>query len=191
LARKNKARFAALGILSHGPASGYDMKIMMQRSTDNFWKEGDASIYPILKQLLKEKLITLNIAKTKSPRQKKIYTITKSGMEILQDWLKQYPEPSPSRNELLLKVFFGWNVDSKITIEHIEKFRGQIETTVRKYRSLNLAAKAKNSKLSNQEVFQFLTLRAGIVVSEACLQWCDESLQLLNKSKNIKPRGNK
>lgn len=178
MARSNKTRYALLGILSMGPASGYDIKLMMQKSTDYFWKEGDASIYPILKQLLKEKLVIVKLCNAKSGKPKKIYTITKAGKNMLRDWLMRESEPNPVRNELLLKVFFGWNADLAVIIDHVHHFANQIEKRLNRYRSLSLS-KANPAKLGSVELYQYLTLRAGILNTEANLKWCDEAIQLL------------
>jgi DNA-binding PadR family transcriptional regulator len=50
MAKPNKTRYALLGFLLMQDATGYDIKKLMERSTNNFWRETDSSIYPILKQ---------------------------------------------------------------------------------------------------------------------------------------------
>lgn len=187
MARLNKTRYALLGALSNGPASGYDIKIMMEQSTGHFWKESDASIYPILKQLLKEELVNLNVVNAESGKPKKVYAITDNGSHALHEWLLNDPDPSPNRNELLLKVFFGWNAKPNVTINHIKNFRHKVEVTLNKYLSSNLAKKASSiTDLTQPELYRFLTLKAGIRYSESVLKWCDDALQLLTK--NIKDK---
>ena len=107
MAKATKTRYALLGILTFGPSSGYDIKKSMENSTDHFWREGDGSIYPILKQLLDEGLVTCELANTESDKPKKVYTITSDGQQELEDWLVEDPILLPQRNELMLKVFFG------------------------------------------------------------------------------------
>jgi len=186
MARLNKTRYALLGFLSMGPASGYDIKIRMEQSTEHFWKEGDASIYPILKQLLQEKLVSLKMANTETSKPKKIYAITASGRKVLQAWLMKYPEPSQKRNELLLKVFFGWNAVPTVTINHLKQFHQKTELTLNKYRSSTLAKKAASSKLTSAELYRFLTLKAGIAYCETGLKWCEDVLHLLTTFNNKK-----
>jgi DNA-binding PadR family transcriptional regulator len=181
MARINKTRYALLGVLSMGPASGYDIKTIMTKSTDHFWKEGDASIYPILSQLLKEKLVRLKLPNTKSNKPKKIYTITSAGKKILQEWLKKEPEPAQVRSELMLKIFFGGNVESEITINHLQTFRNKIVKNLSQYRNSELLTKAKTASLDRLECNRYLALKAGIAHAEAGIKWIDEALGLLNQ----------
>lgn len=178
---KTKTRYALLGILSTGAASGYDIKKMMEQSTDHFWREGDGSIYPILKLLLEEGMVTCEIGNKNSDKPKKIYTITSDGEQELQDWLKDEPVVYQHRLELLLKIFFGWNVDTSITIQHIEKFRQKIISEQAKYKNYDPTLCNPDAKVpyTGAKLYQFITQRAGIMHSETSLKWCDEALRLL------------
>ncbi len=178
MARSNKTRFALLGILSMRPASGYEIKKMMQQSTNHFWREGDSSIYPILKQLLDEGMVSCEVINIESDKPKKVYTLTDEGYGELQDWLAEDPILFQSRNELLLKVFFGWNVETQITVKHIEKFRNNVKTMLDKYQ--DTAKKFSIGKPFGDTLYRFLTLKAGIIYSEASIQWCNDAIKMLN-----------
>lgn len=178
MAKINNTRYAVLGMLSLAPASGYEIKKMMERSTDHFWREGDSSIYPVLKQLLKEGMVSCEVSNADSDKPKKVYTITEDGQRELQDWLVKEPILFQSRNELLLKVFFGWNVSKEITIKHIEKFRHNVKAMLEYQESIKKLFLL--NKLTNDKLYRFLTLNAGIIYSEASLQWCDFTIEMLN-----------
>lgn len=179
MARSNKSRYALLGILSLEAASGYDIKKRMAQSTNYFWREGDSSIYPILKQLLEEGMVSCKIHNIESGKPKKVYSITLDGQRELQNWLLETPELLQSRNELLLKVFFGCNVEAKVMIKHIEKFSDQLKVKLAHYQ--NIAQTIFLPNPSGPSLYQFLTLKSGIIHTEASLQWCEESLSLLNR----------
>lgn len=184
MAKSTKTRYALLGILSLGAASGYDIKKMMEQSTDHFWREGDGSIYPILKQLLEEGMVTCEIGNKESEKPKKIYTITSDGQRELQDWLKDEPVVYQHRLELMLKIFFGANVDTSVTIQHIENFRQRIISDQNRYKNYDPYLSNPNSKIphTGNKLFQFITQRAGIMHSETSLQWCDEALRILKNA---------
>ncbi len=74
----NKTKFAILGILLDSPCSGYDIKQSMLRSTAHFWQESDASIYPMLKTLEQEGLVTSR-SESVGKRERKIFELTDSG----------------------------------------------------------------------------------------------------------------
>ncbi len=178
MARSNKTRYALLGFLSMSPSSGYDIKIMMEQSTNHFWREGDSSIYPILKQLLDEDLVTCELSNTESNKPKKVYTITKIGQQMLEEWLFETPDLFQSRNELMLKVFFGWNVDREVTLGHLRNYRRIVKTKLDHYRTW-FKKTSSTKDIPKDKLYRFLTLRAGVIYSEAKLKWCEESLRLL------------
>lgn len=178
MAKPNKTRYALLGFLSMQDASGYDIKKMMEESTNHFWREGDSSIYPILKQLLEEGMVSCKLGNTDSDKPKKIYSITEDGKQEFRDWLREDPMMEQSRNELLLKVFFGWNEKKEITINHIKNFQRRSKSIDEKYKAIKKSLFSED-KITNTELYQYLTLKAGIAFSEARLKWCNEAIQLL------------
>lgn len=177
MTRENKAKFAVLGILSTSPSSGYDIKKMMEKTTNHFWREGDASIYPILKQLLNEGLVHCTLTNKESGKPKKVYNITDDGMMELQEWLKNDPEVITARNELMLKIFFGWNVDAEITIQHINQFRTMAIQNLEHYKKVEQAKLLK--PLTGANLYQLVTLKAGIMHTETSIKWCDYALETL------------
>ena len=181
MSRENKARYAILGILSSGHASGYDIKKNMEKSTNHFWGESDSSIYPALKKLYEDKCVTCKIANEDSGKPKKVYAITKRGQLELEIWLQQEPERSKRRNELLLKIFFGWNVPSSVCIKHIQAMKLKCEQAESFYQTFykKKAERPKNRK----EIHQLLTLRNGILLNQATIKWCDEALEALHNEK--------
>lgn len=177
MAKSTKTKYAVLGMLSFGPSSGYDIKKAMEMSTNHFWREGDGSIYPILKQLLDEGLVTLQLANAESDKPKKVYSISSDGQRELEDWLSEDPVLLPQRNELLLKVFFGGNVDKTVTIQHIQQYKNICLSLQNKYQTIEKSH--FSGKLEDAKIFQYLTLKAGIMHSMAGIEWCNEALRIL------------
>ena len=70
MAKENKTQYAILGILAMSPGSGYDIKKLMNKSTNYFWYEGDSSIYPGLNKLYKEGCVDFEWANETSDKPK-------------------------------------------------------------------------------------------------------------------------
>jgi len=104
----NKTRFAILGVLLESPSTGYDIKSLMHRSTSYFWRESDATIYPMLKLLEQEGKISADISYI-GKKMKRIYSITKKGEKEFDVWLSNPTGTEIPRNEFLLKLFFATN----------------------------------------------------------------------------------
>src|SRR5271155_3892477 len=77
MAKSGKSQFAVLGMLALlKKCSGYDLKKHMESSTQYFWRETFGSIYPILEDLEKQKLIEKIDVPTKSERKPTLYPLT-------------------------------------------------------------------------------------------------------------------
>lgn len=184
MAKANKSRYAVLGILANAPgSSGYDIRALMKESTDYFWLETFSSIYPVLLGLEKENLIT-EVEGSISGRKRKSYKITKKGLKALQSWLMEDVELEQSRNELLLKIFFGELNSISSNIKHIENYKQQISA-----RKLILEQTRKTLPKEYPKdaglPFWLMTIEFGIRRMQASIEWSEYALEMLNKTKNI------
>lgn len=63
-----------LTTLSRGPATGYEIMQRIDEKTEGAWRPGPGTIYPLLKSLVQEKLVTSSRKKSKTSRV--TYTVT-------------------------------------------------------------------------------------------------------------------
>lgn len=178
MAKLNATRYALLGMLSLKPGSGYDIKKRMSVSTNHFWSESDGAIYPILKKLLDEDMVTCEVENLESGKPKKIYTLTVDGQAELQDWLSKAPQTTPGRDELLLKLFFGANVDKKHMLEHVDQRHQQAERELEVYRDIENYLTSQPNKVKT--IYQLVTLKAGIHHTQATIAWCQEVKEIID-----------
>jgi DNA-binding PadR family transcriptional regulator len=101
----NKTRYAILGVLLEGPATGYEIKSLMGRSTVYFWRESDSTIYPMLKVLAEEGKVLSKIVYV-GKKKKEVFSINKTGLAEFKAWLESPTGSETPRNEFLLKLFF-------------------------------------------------------------------------------------
>ena len=178
--RETKSRYAVLGMLSIAPMSGYDIKKRVERSVSNFWTESYGQIYPILKNLVAEKLVNKTVEKGEGKPDRHVYALTERGREELQRWLAEDVLPKAERNELLLKLFFGEEVSFATNIRHIEKYRELQHGLLARYEAIEKEIRAEYADNPNLP-YWLLTVRYGQHVSRALLDWCDESLAKMKK----------
>ena len=70
-------RFALLGLLEDGPASGYTLNLRFERSLQRFaWTARQSHIYPELNRLAEEGLIEIA---EEGARDKRTYALTERG----------------------------------------------------------------------------------------------------------------
>jgi DNA-binding PadR family transcriptional regulator len=181
MGRKSRSKYAILGILSQGARSGYDIKKEITGSIDHFWHESFGQIYPTLKQLHEDGLVTKTTELQDGRPDRHVYAITETGNAVLLEWLRQPVALLPGRNELLLKLFFGRNLTPQENIAHLEKHRERMLASRQLYQQMaeNLQAKIPD----NPDLpYYLITLNHGIHVTQAIADWCEETIDRLKQT---------
>ncbi|MBA3815178.1 MAG: PadR family transcriptional regulator [Parachlamydiaceae bacterium] len=182
MAKSNKSRYAILGMLSLIPnSSGYDIKKLMESSTQYFWKETFSSIYPVLQELEKDGLILRQENHpSKNDRQRHLYFLSSQGKHVLEEWLAKPAELEQGRNELLLKLFFGDIVPPSISRQHLEEY----QSILKEKKTVYLEIQDKLQREHEQETglpYWLITLDFGIRQIDAAIDWCESTSQKLYK----------
>jgi DNA-binding PadR family transcriptional regulator len=96
-------KHAALGLLSRGPASGYDLLQTFHDSLANVWPATQSQLYGELNKLAEAGLVEVV---AEGARGRKEYAITDAGLAELRHWLTEVDPVPARRSEVLLRVFF-------------------------------------------------------------------------------------
>lgn len=170
-----------LGLLSHEELTGYEIKKRMDTVLKCFWGASYGSIYPTLNGLVKQGL-AIKREENDTGRNRIIYTITQKGRDYLRDWLTLPVERDEIRYETLLKLFFGSEIGTMKTIEHIENFQMKIrnELPALLY-SVETLKRIQDTEESHR--YYLLTAMFGVKVYCAYLEWCAEAKLILGEKK--------
>lgn len=175
----SRTRYTILGMLAIENLSGYEMIKIIKSSTSHFWSESEGQIYPTLAQCVKDGLATCKeYSAEKVSRPKKIYSITETGKKELTAWLKKEAQPSLTRNELLLKLFFGKNIPVDDNIHHIVHRQKEVESELTLYKKIRSEISTEHKKSPHLK-YWLMTVDYGIEVSKAELSWCKSTLKIL------------
>lgn len=173
-----------LGFLSMKPLSGYDLKKLFDMSTAYFWPADQTQIYRTLKRLAKEGLIELKVQKKGETVDRKVYAITKKGMEANLKQIQQNTiDDFISRDLFLMQLFFSGALSKEERID-------LLDTQLRNINEL----KQQLLNTFDTDYAQFLNL-TGLSKDDPRLQsidwtyqWelikCREYAKLLQKIKN-------
>ena len=176
-----------LGLLTIEPMSGYDLGQTIRGSIGHFWNESYGQIYPNLKKLAADGLVSAKAEKQKGKPERRIYSIIREGRERLTNWLAVPPQAEVPHNELLLKLFFGAQVSPDISIGYIERMAESERS------SIQLIKRAAEEIARNQQYpdapYWKMAARFGEIELEAHLRWAEETLAELKKIAG-KRRGN-
>ena len=96
-----------LGMLTSGPASGYDLKKYFESTFGHFFAAGFGSIYPALNTLAREGLVNCEKIPQEGKPDRKVYSITRSGREALMRGLANPTPAHKLRSEFLATLFFA------------------------------------------------------------------------------------
>jgi DNA-binding PadR family transcriptional regulator len=103
-------RHAILGVLEFQPLHGYALKCVLEEGIAYFWPVNLPAIYPCLRRLEEEGLVTHHRETTREGRpDRKVYAVTDAGREELARWRREPPESDVPRfrNALFLKLLFA------------------------------------------------------------------------------------
>ena len=129
-------REAILGLLDDGPMTGYEIKQFFRNVIKHFWSVSDGQLYPTLKKMHAEGLISLKVVQQDTTANKHVYSVTGKGRRQFETWLR---EPVSKFEELkepfVIKVFFFsklsreevlWHLRSQLDLHHrvLEEFKG-------------------------------------------------------------------
>lgn len=114
-------RYALLGFLGLDSMTGYELKKNLDQSTQLFWHAGLNQIYPTLKKLEAEGLVTAQVEPQNGKPDKRTYTLTSEGRQALEDWLSEpLTRLPPSKNSALLKIFFSGSLENEVVLRQLE-----------------------------------------------------------------------
>jgi DNA-binding PadR family transcriptional regulator len=176
--RENKSRYAVLGILSLRPMSGYDIRKTIKASLSNFWSESYGQIYPILRSLVEDGLATISVETQTGKPNRHVYALTEAGRKELERWLRKPVEYEVGRSEILLKLFFGWQMPPEESLHKVEQFRELQQQLLHKYEGIEQWLKEAESGHPGLP-YWLMTVSYGKHISRALTDWSDETLAAL------------
>ena len=161
-----------LGLLSHRPRSGYDIKTIVDRSTRFFWAASYGQIYPELRRLEEEALIKGEDAPN-GARSRRVYRITAAGRKALEEWLLGSTVTIELRDESLLRLFFADALPREQALLLLEGRKKGHEEYLEVLRAIEALPGGRDPD------FVDLVLRWGIEFNEWGIEWCEKHLQRL------------
>ncbi|MGH9557091.1 MAG: PadR family transcriptional regulator [Terriglobales bacterium] len=176
----NTTRFALLGLLSLGPRSGYDLKKLVEGSIAHFWSESYGQIYPTLRRLEAERLVTRRREAGRGRPDRQVYALAPAGRRELERWLALPARFEPPRSELVLRMFFGGRVAVDASRRQIEAFRAQHQHLLERYDQVERNLRARYGTHPDLG-WWLITLSFGRHRSRAFLDWCQETQRTLNR----------
>lgn len=186
MARENKTAFAVLGLLAwRGPLSGYQVKQVYEVSASFFWNVSYGQIYPTLKGLERDGLVSHATERDAGRPERRIYEITDAGRAALDEWLAEPTDPLQLRVEALLKLIHGFRQSPEVAVGHVTRLRQQAEVANAKREATVARVQPAWSRAGLDAAVPYWQLAARFdeLINGAVAQWCDEALAVLGHLK--------
>ena len=111
-------RHALLGLLADRPYSGWQLLKHFEGSLAYAWPALHSQIYPELGRLREAGLIEQT---GEGARGAKEYSLTASGRDEVERWLRETTPGRATRDEALLRVFFLWLLDPEEAAAYLDR----------------------------------------------------------------------
>jgi DNA-binding PadR family transcriptional regulator len=167
---KMNLRYFVLGLLAQQPMSGYDIKRFLKGLSWLIGSPSSGSLYPLLRALLEDQLVTVEIVPGVDKPPRKIYSISESGREALQTWLEQPSVPNTPLKAFAMRLFLADNFPPTSLKAHLRQRRSQVAA-----HQAELANMIKHMD-GGSDMGLLLAMEYGSALAEAELNWLDTTL---------------
>ena len=160
-----------LGMIAKGRRTGYEIKQLVDRSTRHFWAASYGQIYPELRRLEVDGLLSSR-PEPSGGRARTEYALTDAGDEALCAWLTSDDELLYElRDEGMLKLFFS-DLAPEARIKNIRAMRELYERKLDQLCALEAKAEMPTGPR--------LTLEIGLGISRWLIEWCETTERRLS-----------
>jgi PadR family transcriptional regulator AphA len=167
---KVSLRYFVLGLLAQQPMSGYDIKRFFKLLSWLIGSPSSGSLYPILRDLLKEGLVTMEIVPGLDKPPRKIYSIEEAGRRALQTWIEKPTASNAPLKAFVMRLLLAGNFPPDSLAAHLEQRRAQVAAY-----EANLARMTKALN-PGTDLGLMLALNYGLELASAEVAWLDSTL---------------
>lgn len=178
-ARMRTLKYAILGLINRKSMTGYDLMKVFNMDLVNFWYANHSQIYPELKRLTNEGLVSYETVLLGEKLEKKLYSITENGKNDFLGWLakKDLLEPTP-KDIFRLKSYF---IDSLTKEDMLKHFHYQLDQRKEKLEKLESTMiehpyASVISDIVSPEYGDYIVLKGAIMRERTYIDWLEECI---------------
>ncbi|UWG97104.1 PadR family transcriptional regulator [Dehalobacter sp. DCM] len=176
-------KYAILGLINRQAMTGYDLMKTFNMELVNFWHAKHSQLYPELKRLTDEGLITYETILQGEKMEKKLYSITESGKKSFKNWLtKKDPLEQTPKDIFRLKAYF---IESMPKEEILKHFSYQLKLRREKLIKLEATMAKHPYAQTITEVLSplygdYIVLKGAIMRERTYIDWLEECIEEIN-----------
>jgi PadR family transcriptional regulator AphA len=169
-------KYAILGLLDLEPHYGYAIKQKFEHMMGDLWPVSYGQLYPTLRKLQEDKLVTMKTVQGKKAVDKNVYSITDKGNQVFAAWLRDQKkkEQISIKDEFSLSLFFLDRLEKTETKELLYAKVRELDALHKKYTELYEQYGEK------APVYKKALTRKMILHIEAEKLWLEEVIENMN-----------
>lgn len=178
-------RYALLGLLADRPYNGWQLLKHFEGSLAYAWPALHSQIYPELARLREAGLIEQT---GHGARGAKEYSLTASGREEIERWLRETEPGRTTRDEALLRVFFLWLLEPGEAAAYLDR---EAEYERRLLAELERIAASPPPDDPKERSYR-LALDFGLRATRTRLDWAEDAAREVRaRAAHARPRRNR
>jgi DNA-binding PadR family transcriptional regulator len=176
-------RNAVLTALLDGEASGYDLAKSFDASVANFWTATPQQLYRELERMQDEGLVRARLVRQDKRPNKRLFSLTAAGREVLRNFTTERAKPAAIRDELLVKVQAVDTGDIAAVRAAVAELLDRADAKLVGYQRMRarlLDGRSEAEHLAHADrVGPYLTLLRGIRFEEENVRWAKQAMAVL------------
>ncbi|WP_104091405.1 PadR family transcriptional regulator [Arthrobacter sp. GMC3] len=166
---------ALLTSLLEKPCTGAELARRFDKSIGHFWHATHQQIYRELGKLEERGLIAARGLATARGSQRH-FDVLEQGRTELERWSSLEADPQPMRAALMVRLRAAAVLGTVDMTHEIARHQVLHHTVLEQYRDIEASDFPPGIAASTADELRLAVLRAGIVLEEAWLAWCQETL---------------
>jgi PadR family transcriptional regulator, regulatory protein AphA len=174
--------YAMLAALAHRPRSGYDLNRWFDEAASHFCTAGYSSVYPALNGFEREGLVVHETVPSDRGPERKVYSLTGEGREVLLEWAAEPASGPEVRDEQLVKALAYGLLPAERARHLLGKARDLHREKLAHYEELErkLEERRVRGEISEEAYLGTkLTLMRGVGAEESYIRWCEDAMSFV------------
>jgi PadR family transcriptional regulator AphA len=169
-------RHAVLGLLYDAPKSGYEIKRFYSETIRNFWNVSDGQLYPTLRRMHGEGLISREVVPKENTANKHVYSITETGRKEFLGWLaKPILKFQEMKEPFVMQMFFFDKLSKAGVAKHLEAQLAMQDHLMQEFQEV------EQSYWDQLTPYQKLIAEAAMIFMELRTIWLQRVTQLVEQ----------
>ena len=174
---------AILVSLAERASTGYELARRFDRSIGQFWTASHQQVYKVLGRMEADGWVSVTHVVQEGRPDKKVYDVTPAGRAELGTWLALPADPESTRSDLAVKIRGASFGDPAAVAAEVRRHRALHAERLEYYLDNEKREFPDPSALDGQRLHQWLVLRGGITLARGLVEWCDDVMTALERTR--------